>query len=276
MVFESFNLPSLNLKLTNHEIHIWRVSLHQPASFVDQLVCTLSMEERIRARRFCFEKDRSRFVVRHGILRMILGHYSGVEASALRFSYGTNGKPRLADASGNAIPFSMSSSQGLALYGFTRNREIGVDLEYVRDFPEMDQIANLIFSKKEIQVYRTLSMPVRGEAFFNHWTRKEAFVKATGNGLSRFLDKLELSADPAGAARFLDTGVNLGGARRWSVYGMKPASGFAAAVAAEGRDWKLCCWQWTDRISPAMKYSGDVANGNGAVWTNSEGRIKRC
>jgi 4'-phosphopantetheinyl transferase len=253
MVSVSFSLPPLDLKLSNDEIHIWCASLDQPTSLIEKLVCTLSIDERTRAGRFYFEKDRKRFVVRHGILRMILGYYLGVEASELQFCYGRNGKPRLADTFGNgAILFSMSSSEGLALYGFTRNREIGVDVECVRDIPEMDQIIELIFSARETQVYRALPKHLKREAFFACWTRKEAFVKATGDGLSKPLDKFELTVNPGEPATLLEIDGDSRSACRWSIHDSKPASGFAAAIVAEGRNWGLNCWKWTDYNPPQM------------------------
>ncbi len=253
MISESFRLPSLDLKLANDEIHIWCTSLDQPTSLAERLVCTLSTDERAKAQRFYFEEDRKRFIVRHGILRMILGCYSGVEASELWFFYGRNGKLRLADTFRNGtILFSMSSSEGLALYGFTRNREIGVDVECVRDIPDMDQIAELIFSATEALAYRALPDHLKREAFFSCWTRKEAFLKATGDGLSLPLNKFELAVDPGGPAKRLNIDTDMKSACRWSIYDLKPALGFAAAIAAEGRDWRLRCWQWTGRNQPQL------------------------
>jgi 4'-phosphopantetheinyl transferase len=246
MISESFRLPSLDLKLANDEIHIWCTSLDQPTSLLERLVCTLSIDERARAGRFYFEEDRKRFIIRHGILRMILGYYLGVKAGELQFSHGRNGKPRLADTFRNrTIPFSMSSSEGLALYGFTRNREIGIDVECVRDIPEMDQIAELIFSAAEALAYHALPEHLKREVFFASWTRKEAFLKATGDGLSRPLDKIELTVDAAKPARLLEMNGASRTACRWSIHDLKPTSGFAAAIVAEGQGFGLRCWQWT-------------------------------
>jgi len=249
-----FISPPLHLQLANDEIHIWCASLDQPVSLVDRLVCTISIDERARAARLFFEEDRKRFIVRHGILRMILGYYLGVEARGLPFCYGKNGKPRLADTfRKGTVAFSMSSSKGLALYGFTRNREIGVDVECVRDIPEMDKIIALIFSAREAQVYRALPEHLKKEAFFVCWTRKEAFVKASGDGLSGPLRRCELTVDPGErASRLLRINGDSRSACRWSIHDLKPASGFTAAIAAEGRSWRLRCWRWTDYNPPQV------------------------
>jgi 4'-phosphopantetheinyl transferase len=237
--------------LGNDEIHLWCTSLNHSNSLVNKLVCILSMDERARTGRYYFEKGRRQFIIRHGILRMILGRYLKAEPSELKFCYGRNGKPRLADTSGNRpVSFSMSSSEGLALYAFTRNREIGVDVECVRDIPEIDRVVNVIFSKREAQVYRALPKDLKRRAFFACWTRKEAFVKATGDGLSWPLDKFELTGDPGEPKRLLEIDGDWKKAGRWSIYDLKLASGFAAAVAAEGLNWELCFWEWTNCSSP--------------------------
>jgi 4'-phosphopantetheinyl transferase len=247
MVSLSFSLPPSDLKLNNDEIHIWCALLDQPACLVKKVVCSLSIDEKARAGRFYFEEDRKRFIVRHGILRMILGYYLRVEASELRFCYGRNGKPRLADTFGNKIiNFSTSRSEGLVIYGFTRNGELGVDVEYVRDIPEMDQIVKVIFSERETQVYRALPEHLKRDVLFTCWTRKEAFVKATGEGLSRPLDKFELTVDPVEPVRLLRINGDSRSACRWSIHDLKPASGFTGAVAVETRNLRLRCLQWTD------------------------------
>jgi 4'-phosphopantetheinyl transferase len=246
MVSLSFDSPPLDLQLANDEIHIWCTSSDQPAYLVDKFSCTLSIDERARAGRYYFEKDRKRFIIRHGILRMILGRYLRAEPSELKFCYGRNGKPRPADTFGNGpLSFSMSSSEGLALYAFTRNREIGVDVECVRDIPEMDRLVELIFSAMEAHVYRALPKHLKREAFFACWTRKEACLKVTGEGLSLPLDKFELTVDPGEPPSLLGIDGDQKSACRWTIHDFKPISGFTAAIAAEGLNWGLRRWQWT-------------------------------
>jgi 4'-phosphopantetheinyl transferase len=175
---------------------------------------------------------------------MILGRYLRAEPSELKFCYGRNGKPMLADTFGNGpVSFSMSSSEGLALYAFTRNREIGVDVECVRDIPEMDRLVELIFSAMEAHVYRALPKHLKREAFFACWTRKEACLKVTGEGLSRSLDKFELTVDPGEPPSLLGIDGDQKSACQWSLHDLKPALGFAAAVAAEDRSWRLRYWR---------------------------------
>ncbi len=239
--------PLSGLPLPKNDIHIWRAALDLPNTSIQELNRTLSIDEKQRAERFHFDQDRNRLIVRRGILRSILGCYLSVEPSRLQFCNGKNGKPGLADTSGNGtIHFSLSHSEGIALYSFTRDREIGVDIECVHDIPEMDQIAEEFFSVKENDVFRSLPENKKKEAFFNCWTRKEAFIKAIGDGLSHPLDKFDVSMAPGEPASLLRTEGDSKGASLWCIQDLKPAPGFAAAFAVEGQSWQLHCWQWSD------------------------------
>jgi len=201
----------------------------------------------MRAERFHFEEDGRRFIVRRAILRTILSGYLSVEPSRFQFCYGKNGKPQVADTFGEGkISFNLSHSEGLALYAFAREREIGVDIEHVRDIPEMEQIAESYFSARENAIFRTLPENERKEAFFNCWTRKEAFIKATGDGLSWPLDRFDVSLVPGEPARLLRIEGDSKAASQWFIQDLKPAFGFAAAFAVKGGCGRVHCWQWSD------------------------------
>jgi len=235
------------LTLGEKDIHIWQAELDLPILGFQKLYQTLSIDERVRAERFHFEKDRKCFIARHGILRTILGCYLNVEPSRLQFCYGKYGKPELADTFGEGpILFNMSDSEGLALYAFTRSQEIGVDIEHIRDIPEMDQITERFFSERENAVFRSLPESKKKEAFFNCWVRKEAFIKAIGAGLHCPLDKFEVSLVPGDPANLPSIQEDSRVAFRWSMQELKPRSGFAAAFAIEDRSRQLHCWQWVD------------------------------
>jgi 4'-phosphopantetheinyl transferase len=245
MLSPSFKLPPLDLKLVADEIHIWFAVLGQPLSRLHTFIETLSIEERIRAEHFYFERDRKNFIVRRGILRRILGCYLNVEPGRLQFHYGENGKPELADAFGNGtVHFNLSHSDGVALFAFACHREIGADIEYIRDIPEMDKIAEQIFSVREKRIFRGLVNEQKKEAFFNCWTRKEALIKAIGDGFSRSLDEFDVALNPGLPAGLREIGTDSKTAFRWFVQDLKPAPGFAAAFAVEGRGWELHCWQF--------------------------------
>jgi len=239
--------PPKSLLLLEKDVHIWRAALDLPNSDLEELKQKLSIDERIKAEHFHFERERRRFIVGRGILRRILGFYLSIKPVDLQFSYGKNGKPGLANSFGNRrIDFNMTRSEGLALYGFALDRQIGVDVERMRDIPEMNRIVEIFFSERENDIFRSLPENRKKEAFFRCWTRKEAFIKATGNGLSQSLDRFDVSMDPDEPARLLGIEGSSKATTRWSIQDLKPAPGFAAAFAVEGRKWQLHCWQWLD------------------------------
>ncbi len=176
---------------------------------------------------------------------MILGNYLGVEPNRLRFCYGKYGKPALADSFGRGnIHFNLSHSNGVALYAFTRECNIGVDVEEICEIEDLDHIAEQFFSEREKRDFCGLPEDKKKEAFFNWWTRKEAFIKSLGGGLFLPLDKFDISLVPGQPARLLSIEGDSRKAARWSIQDLKPAHGFAAAFAVERRDCRLRYWQW--------------------------------
>ena len=163
----------------------------------------------------------------------------------MQFCYGKNGKPALANTFGEGtIHFNMSSSKGLALYAFTRDRNIGVDIEHIHDVAEMEQIAEQFFSERENAAFCALPKNMKREAFFNCWTRKEAFIKAVGDGLSLPLDKFDVSVVPGEPPKLLRINGDPKAASRWFIEELKPASGFSAALAVKGQSRRLHSWEW--------------------------------
>jgi 4'-phosphopantetheinyl transferase len=243
--YSTFGFQPLELELASDEIHVWRASLDQPVSQFNTLGQTLSVDERAKAERFHFERDRKHFVVGRGILRTILASYLKVKAVKVQFRYGKNGKPALANTFGKGtIFFNFSDSEGLALYAFSRDGEVGVDVENIRYIPEMDQIVERFFSPGENVVYQSLPKSMRTKAFFNGWTRKEAFMKATGEGLSLGLDRFEVSLAPGEPAALLMVNGDAQEASHWSLWAVDPGPDFVAAVAIERRGSWVNCLQW--------------------------------
>ena len=237
--------PPERLTLAGNAVHVWRASLDQSPSQVDRFQNTLAGDERSKADRFYFSRDRERFVVARGVLRALLGRYLNRAPESLAFSYSTHGKPALdSESDADAIRFNLSHSHGTALYAVTRGREIGVDLEFIRSDLEAEQIAERFFSQREIVTLRTLPLRLRKYAFFLCWTRKEAYIKAIGEGLSMPLDQFDVSLIPGEPAALLSTQPDTDEALRWSLRNLTPDSGYAAALATKGRDWTLSCWQW--------------------------------
>lgn len=239
-----WSLAPANLVLSGNEIHVWRASLDQSATQVQQLAQTLSTDERIRSERFYFEQDKNYFVVGRGLLRTILGIYLGMEPSQLQFCYGPCGKPYLAETTdGSTLNFNLSHSQGLALYAIARFHRIGIDLEYIRPISEAEQIARHFFSPQENAVFQALLPSQKQAAFFNCWTRKEAYLKAIGDGLAFPLEQLDVSLFPGEPAQIYSIKGDRSVAARWSLQELTPAPSYTATLAVEGHDWHLICWQ---------------------------------
>lgn len=227
-------------------MHLWLAKLDQPTEILRAMRQLLSPDEIQRAERFHFRKHREHFTVARGVLRTILGGYLRVEPSQLSFAYSAYGKPALAGMQDQlTLRFNLSHSHELALYAFTLRREIGLDLEYRREDFASEQIAERFFSAREVEMLRALPSRLRTEGFFNCWTRKEAYIKAVGLGLSLPLDQFDVSLAPSEPAALLRTGDDEREAARWSLRELTPAEGYTAALAVEGHDWQLKCWHWT-------------------------------
>ena len=236
------------LALPDDEVHVWRINLDVSPEQVQTYHDTLSPDERSTAARFYFEKDRDQYIVARGVLRTILSRYLDIAPDEIQFSYGTYGKPTLTNSLGEEIVnFNVSHSNNLALVGVTRGRQLGIDLEYIqRDFA-CEEIAKRVFSSQEIATLNDLPGDLKHEAFFNCWTRKEAYIKARGLGLSYPLNQFEVSLIPGEPAQLIGmNGDDLFEASRWSLQELELGSKYAGALAVEGHDWELECWQWTD------------------------------
>jgi 4'-phosphopantetheinyl transferase len=235
------------LTLCDDEVHVWRASLDLPSWRLQPFYPTLADDEHKRASQFHFRKDRERFMVRRGILRAILGRYLKSDPGQLRFCYGPQGKPALSPESATLpLRFNLSHSDGIALFAVTSNRELGIDIEYVSADLAEEAIAEQFFSPREAAVLKALTGWKRREAFFACWTRKEAYIKARGEGLTFPLDRFEVSLVPGEPAALLYTQDDPQEVSRWSLRELYPAPGYKAALAVEGSAWRLCCWQWPE------------------------------
>jgi 4'-phosphopantetheinyl transferase len=232
--------------LTPDAVHVWRISLDIGDTMLSRLRAILADDERQRADRFHFEKDRRHFTAGRGALRTILAGYLGRRPEEVRFDYANYGKPLLAGTN-ETLRFNLSHSHGLALLAVTLAREIGVDIEFIRDNLERDGelLAERFFSRQEVAVLRSLPTDLRREAFFHCWTRKEAYIKAHGMGLSLPLDQFDMTLHPDEPAALLATRHDPAEAQRWSMRSLLPAAGYVGALAVEGHSWRLECGHWS-------------------------------
>ena len=240
--------PPEGLVLNPDEVHVWQASLGQTPSQIQSFRNTLAADEQARAERFYFEKDREHFIVARGVLRAILGRYSNRDPEHVSFSYSSHGKPALAgDSDGVAIRFNLSHSDGIALYAVTRGREVGIDIERIRFDLALVEIAERFFSAQEAATLQTLPTEMQHQTFFRYWTRKEAYIKARGEGLSLSLDRFDVSLAAGETDIRLSTPRNPAEVARWSLQELEAAPGYVAALAVEGHGLRLSYWQWPDR-----------------------------
>lgn len=224
-----------NLSLARDEVHVSFVCLQAMSRHVDSLLEILVPDEVARAARFRFETDRNEYIVARGLLRRILGCYTGFAPHLLQFRYSSYGKPALAaEWGGDRIAFNLSHSCGVAVYAVTRNRNVGVDLEYTNQYIEFDQMAKRFFSPREASLFLQLPAQEKRGAFFSCWTRKEAYVKARGGGLSLDLRCFDVTLAPGQPASLLRVAGDASEVQRWSLSDLPAPAGYAAALAAEG------------------------------------------
>ncbi len=233
--------------LTTDDVHVWRIALELGDPILMRLRDTLADDERQRADRFHFEKDRRHFTAARGAMRLLLAGYLSRCPNDVRFAYGNYGKPRLMDAdNASDLRFNLSHSHGLALLAVTRGRDIGVDIERLRDMErDGEALAERFFSPREAARLRSLPPELRREAFFHCWTRKEAYIKAQGKGLSLPLDQFDVSLHPHEPAALLATQHDPQEVQRWSLQSLFPGEEYIGALAVQGHSWRLWCGEWS-------------------------------
>jgi 4'-phosphopantetheinyl transferase len=212
------------------EVHIQPVLLLGSGEAISAYSAVLSAEELQRASRFRFDHLKTRFVLCRGALRMLIGRYLGVAAASVQFQYGSKGKPCI----DSRLKFNVSHSGDLAVFAFAAELEVGIDIEQARSVPDMHQIASHFFSIEECADLQSVDIDRHSEAFFNCWTRKEAYIKAIGDGLSIPLDSFRVSLHPDHEARLISIQDDPNAIEAWSMYHFSPAAGFVGAVAFKG------------------------------------------
>lgn len=233
-----------NPALETSEVHVWRAILGD----VRGAEVWLAPDELQRAARFHFERDRAHFIAARGFLRSVLGSYLNAAPERLRFSYGAHGKPALdGKITDSNLRFNLSHSAGIALIAIARGREVGVDVECIKQSIAGPEIAERFFSSAEVHALRRLPQAQQQGAFFAGWTRKEAYIKAIGAGLFAALDRFTVSLSPHEPAALLTIEDDPDQAAHWQLFELYPGEGYAGALAIEGTASQLRCWQWTPR-----------------------------
>ena len=225
-------------RIEENVVHVWRADLTAlPGS--EELLAT---EEKEKAAQFHFDRDRKRYIAARCVLRKLVGEYENRPPSEIQFTYNTYGKPAL---NGSSLRFNASHSADLALFAFTRNRSVGVDVERIRPDFATKEIAAQFFAPEEIAELRALPSERQTAAFFACWTRKEAFIKAHGSGLSLPLHKFVVAVD--GAARLVRTDFEPDAVNQWTLHDLEVSEGFKGALAVEGTPQRIDCWDANPR-----------------------------
>ena len=234
--------PPTRLALAPDEVHVWRLLLAQPPEPLAILARTLAPDERHRAARFHFDRDRTAYTAARGALRTLAGGYLGVAPADLVFAYRAKGKPYL-EAAPRDLRFNVSHSGQFALLAFTFGCEVGVDVEHRRPMQDLLSLAKLSFSEPEYATLCGLPPAHQLDAFFACWSRKEAFIKTTGEGISQLGD-FEVSLRPGEPARLLRVAGVAPADHRWSMHELPAIPDHAAALVVERHDARISCWDY--------------------------------
>lgn len=239
MLWQPVSLPVP--PLSDHAIHVYSAALD--AVNVAALEPLLSDDERTRAARFRFAVHRQRFIARRGILRRLLSQYVNLPPLHIRFAYTVYDKPYLPDSD---IGFNQSSADNLALYAFARGVSPGIDIEQIKALPDMDDVAQRMFSARENALYRALPAAQKAAGFYNCWTRKEAFIKAIGEGLSFPLADFEVTLKPGDPPALLAIRGDSRAGGEWHLADLDPAPGYCGALAIHGQARHINCFMLAD------------------------------
>lgn len=228
------------LRLGAREVHVWGLDLANEADALEPL---LSEDEIARADRFRFARDRRRYVTGRGLLRTILARYLRRDPASISFRYGRYGRPELPE-----LPFNVSHSEDLGVVAVGLDADIGVDIERLRPEPAEEQVAERFFSPREVVALRSLHRADQPRAFLACWTRKEAFIKALGNGLSLALDSFDVTLRPSEPPALTRTAWSASEPGRWGLFDLSASfPGHVAAVAVRRPDVRVLVREWNDR-----------------------------
>jgi 4'-phosphopantetheinyl transferase len=236
--------PPSDLRLESGETHVWLGALDVPPERLQALRAELRPDEVARADRLLQPPHRVHSAAARGYLRTLLGRYLGVAPRLVELQFNPFGKPSLAGAlAAGGLRFNLSHSHGLALFAFARGRELGVDIEKIRPDYASAEIAGRFFSAAESARLRSLTPEQQPRAFFECWTRKEAYIKARGDGFSHRLDTFEVAFGPGVAPAVLSSRDEPDATVRWTVHDLQPADGYCGALIVEGRGVVVRCWK---------------------------------
>ena len=246
-----FEIPVAWPVLGDEDVHVWCADLGVSKEVLDRLLDFLAEEEKARAARFRFDKHRNPYIAGRGILRALLGRYLGIAPQSVQFVYGHCGKPALPENQ-SALCFNVSHSGAYALYAFSRNREVGIDIELIRERKCLMDIARRFFAEGEVSALQALPEEQQLDAFHRCWTRKEAYLKAKGDGLSLALNQFTVSLLPDVPPCLLYTENDSDEPAHWRFSTLDVPETYAAVLVAETPCENVACWKWTEDQMPVL------------------------
>jgi 4'-phosphopantetheinyl transferase len=238
-------LPPDKLILGTTDVHVWAAHLDLPSDARQRLAALLSKDEQERAARFRLETHRNRFIAGRGILRSLLAKYLLCAPSLLRFAYSPQGKPSLAEQfAESGLSFNLAHSSEIALIAMSRLGPIGVDVEHIRPIEDADELVQRFFSARENALFQALPASQKDIAFYNLWTRKEAWLKGTGEGIAHSLSRVEVTFLPGEPAKLLTVPDNSQSREGWVLHELLPAAGFVGALAISRSRSSICTFRF--------------------------------
>ncbi len=224
--WKTSNVP---LVLGSGEVHVWLIDIEEFEAQSEKLLQLLSDDEIERSRRFFHEKDRISFIISHGALRRLIAQYLEISSDEVEFKHNKHGKPSLQGKGRNRLEFNLSHSGGYALCAFQRKAQVGVDIEKVIPERPSEKLVNRFFSKTESREWKSISSDLRERAFFTCWTRKEAYIKATGKGMSKILGSFSVPVDPKTKPELL-IDEEASDLSNWTFFDLYPADDYTGAL----------------------------------------------
>ena len=233
--------------LYSREVHIWKIDFASQLEQVSTLERLLSAPEAARAKAFRFAKDRMHFIIARAMLRTILANYLALNPYEISFHYNAYGKPQLSAEHRSSLHFNLSHSRDIALYAVSMRHAVGIDVEYVDDSLEFDQLAQSVFAASEVSYLAALPQQDKSKAFFQGWTCKEAYIKAVGSGLAIPLDSFVVSLNIHRPAKLIRVQEQSSEAAYWQLHRFQAAAGYIAALAIRCNNCRLSYWQYPSK-----------------------------
>ncbi len=239
-----WNYPPADLQLSDRHVDVWRISTALEAGQIAALDSVLSPQQRARAQRMRVAEKRKQYIIAQGLTRVLLGKLLAADPAALEFDRGPKGKPYLGGEFGDSgVQFNMTHTSHMALIAITLSREVGIDVERIRDNLQWEKLARRYFSPLEYSGYCRLPESERLRSFFVCWTRKEAVLKAIGTGLGGGLASFDITVDPDAAPALVANRWQGRFHGHWTLHPLHPGADYVATLVAERDDFEVRCWE---------------------------------